>query len=111
MLIILTILELLINMAKVKVDRELLLSVAKNARLNLTEAEIKKFLPQMQAILDAFSKLDEIVDLKEEPSFQPIQLKNIFREDKVGKCLSQEEALSNTKHEKQGYFKGPKVVE
>lgn len=98
-------------MAKVKIEKELLLGVAKNARLNLTESEIKKFLPQMQAILDAFSKLDEITDLKEEPSFQPIQLKNACREDNIGKCLSQEEALSNTRHEKQGYFRGPKVVE
>ncbi|MDD5163695.1 MAG: Asp-tRNA(Asn)/Glu-tRNA(Gln) amidotransferase subunit GatC [Candidatus ainarchaeum sp.] len=98
-------------MAKTNVDKELLLKVATNARLNLTEAEIKKFLPQMQDILGAFSKLDELRDLKEEPSFQPIQLKNVFREDKAGKCLSQEEALSNTKHSKRGYFLGPKVSE
>jgi aspartyl-tRNA(Asn)/glutamyl-tRNA(Gln) amidotransferase subunit C len=98
-------------MAKAKIDKELLLRVAANARLNLAEPEIKKFLPQMQAILDAFSMLDEIPDLKEEPSFQPIQLKNVFREDKAEKCLSQEQALSNTKHSKRGYFLGPKVVE
>ncbi len=97
-------------MPKVKVDRELLLRVAANARLNLTEAEIKKFLPQMQDILAAFSKLDELDVSKQEPSFQPLPIKNVFREDKVGKCLSQEEALFNTTHKKDGYFKGPKVL-
>ncbi|MDD5148160.1 MAG: Asp-tRNA(Asn)/Glu-tRNA(Gln) amidotransferase subunit GatC [Candidatus ainarchaeum sp.] len=98
-------------MAGIKVDKDLLQRVAANARLNLTDAEIKKFLPQMHDILDAFSRLDEPADLNEEPSFQPVPLKNVFRGDKAGKCLSQEEALSNTKHSKNGYFKGPKVVE
>ena len=97
-------------MAEQKVDKKLLLRVAANARLNLTEAEIEKFLPQLQEILEAFSKLDEIDAGKEQPSFQPIKLKNVMREDKVEKCLSQEEALSNTKNKKDGYFLGPRVT-
>jgi len=42
-------------MAKLRVDKKLLLRVAENARLNLTEAEIKEFTPQLQEILKAFS--------------------------------------------------------
>ncbi len=97
-------------MPKVKISRELLLRVADNARLSLTEKEIEKFLPQFQEILDAFSALDELNIEKERPSFQPIEMENVFREDRPGKCLTQEEALSNTKHKKDGYFKGPRVV-
>ncbi len=97
-------------MPNVKVDRELLLKVAANARLNLTEAEVKKFLPQLEAVLESFSKLDELDVSKEEPSFQPLPLTNVFREDKAGQCLPQEDALSNTPHKKDGYFKGPRVV-
>jgi len=97
-------------MPKVKVDRELLLKVAANARLRLSEEEIEKFLPQFQDILDAFSKIDELDTKEVKPSFQPIARENVMRDDKVEKCLSQEEALSNTKHKKDGYFKGPKVV-
>ena len=96
---------------KIVIDKEILLKVAANARLNLTDSEIKTLLPKLKSILEAFSKLDEIGNLKEEPSFQPIQLQNVYREDKIGKCLSQETALSNTKHKKNGYFKGPKAVE
>jgi len=95
---------------KVKVDRALLLKVAANARLNLTDAEIRKFLPQLEEVLKSFSKLDELDVSKEAPSFQPMPLKNVFREDRKGGCLSNEEALSNTTHKKDGYFKGPKVV-
>ena len=97
-------------MPKVKVDKKLLLKVAENARLNLSEAEIAEFLPQMKEILEAFSKLDSLEVEGEKPSFQPLPLKNVSREDKVKKCLSQKEALSNTQHKKNGYFLGPKVV-
>ena len=97
-------------MPKIKVDKKLLLDVAANSRLKLSEEEIEKFLPQLKEVLENFSKLDKLNVEKEEPSFQPIKLKNVFREDKVGKCLTQEEALSNTTHKKNGYFKGPKVV-
>lgn len=97
-------------MPKVKIDKELLLRVAQNARLNLTEKEIEKFLPQFQEILDAFSTLDKLKVEKEKPSFQPIETHNVFRKDKVAQSLTQEEALSNTKHKKEGYFKGPRVV-
>ena len=48
--------------------------------------------------------------LKVEPSFQPVELKNMTREDKVEDSLKQEEALANTKNKKDGYFKGPRAV-
>ncbi len=97
-------------MAKVKVDIELIMKVAKNARLNISKKEAKEFVPQLQDVLDSFSKLDKLDVSKTNPSFQPIELKNIMREDSKGSCLSQEEALSNTHHKKDGYFKGPKIV-
>ena len=96
---------------KPKIDRGLLEQVAKNARLKLSKKEVDKFLPQLKDIIETFSALEDVDISKTEPSFQPISNPNIFREDRTGNCLSQEEALSNTKHKKKGYFKGPKVVE
>ncbi len=98
------------KMPKQKIDAELLQRVAKNARISLTESESRKFLKEMQEILDAFSKIDEVNVKKTKPSFQPIELKNVMRGDTAKKCLTQEEALSNTKHKEKGYFKGPRVV-
>ncbi len=97
-------------MAKPKVDKKLLLKVAANARLNLTEKEINEFLPQLQEILKVFGKLDEIEVDNEKPSFQPLSFENVARHDVVEKCLSQENALKNTKNKKDGYFMGPKVT-
>lgn len=93
-----------------EINRGLIEKLASLARLNLTESEIDEFLPQLKEILNTFSKIKEVNTEKIKPSFQPLEIKNIYREDKIEKCLSQEEALKNTKHKENGYFKGPKVI-
>lgn len=93
-----------------EVDRKLLEHVAELARLKLSEEEIRKFLPQLKEALEFFSKLKEVDTENVKPSFQPVELKNVMREDKEGKCLSQDDALSLTEHKKDGYFKGPRAV-
>ncbi len=93
-----------------KVDAELIKRVAANARLNLSGNEIREFIPQFKEIIDYFSKLDE-ADVKDtKPSFQPVEIKNAVRADKAGASLTQEEALRNAQHKKDGYFKGPRAV-
>jgi len=96
--------------SKMKIDSELIEHVASVARLNLTEEEVKEFLPQLKEVLKAFSKLSEVDTEGIQPSFQPIVLKNHLRDDEKGSCLSQDDALSNTEHKKDGYFKGPRAV-
>lgn len=93
-----------------EIDRKLLEHVAEVARLKLTEKEIEKFLPQLKEALEFFSQLQEANTDNVKPSFQPVELRNVMRDDREKKCLSQEEALSLTEHKKDGYFKGPKAV-
>ncbi|MEK6943481.1 MAG: Asp-tRNA(Asn)/Glu-tRNA(Gln) amidotransferase subunit GatC [Nanoarchaeota archaeon] len=93
-----------------EIDRKLLQHVAEVARLKLTEDEIKKFLPQLEEALEFFSKLQEVNTDGIKPNFQPIELKNVMRDDIEKKCLTQDEALSLTEHKKDGYFKGPRAV-
>jgi len=93
-----------------EVDKKLITHVADVARLKLTEEEIDKFLPQLQEILAAFQKIDEIDTSGIEPSFQPVEIKNVTREDTPSKTLTQEQALKNSTHKEDGYFKGPKAV-
>ena len=93
-----------------KLDKELVQHVADVARLKLTEKEINEFLPQLKEVLDAFSKLSEVDTSDTEPSFQPVELKNMLRKDEVTDCLTQEQALANSPNKKEGYFKGPRAV-
>ena len=74
-------------------NRELIEKIASISRLNLSESEINEFLPQLKEILNAFSKIKEVNTENVRPSFQPLEIKNIYREDKIEKCLSQEEAI------------------
>lgn len=95
---------------KIIVDEELVKHVAKVARLELTDKEVKKFVPQLKEIIETFSQLQE-VDIKDiEPSFQPIKIDVNMRDDEVKESLSQEDALKNSKFNKEGYFQGPKAV-
>lgn len=95
---------------KAKIDKELVKHVAEVARLNLTEEEITKFTPQLKEIIDVFSEINEVNTDNTKPSFQPVELKNALREDTPKECLTQEQALRNAKHKKDGYFKGPKAI-
>lgn len=93
-----------------KVDKELIKRVADNAKLSLTDKEINEFVAQLKDVLEHFSKIAEVDTGGIEQSIQPVGLKNVLREDRIEKSLSQEEALANTEHKKDGYFKGPKAI-
>lgn len=93
-----------------KIDKKLIQKVAKNARLNLTSSEIKEILPELKEILNNFEKIKSAPTSKIKPSFQPIEIKNITRQDKTQKPLTQQQALKNSKHKQDGYFKGPKAI-
>ena len=84
--------------------------VSRIAKLNLTESEIKKYQKDLVNILDAFKVLDKAHVSKAEPSFQPMEIKDVAREDTAEECLGNEKALANTAHKEKGFFKGPRVV-
>jgi aspartyl-tRNA(Asn)/glutamyl-tRNA(Gln) amidotransferase subunit C len=91
-----------------KIDKALLEHVSKIARLELTEEEKEKFVKQLEDILKAFKKIDEVDTEKVKPSFHPIEIKNVMREDEVKTWKW--EPLANTKHKEKKYFKGPRIV-
>jgi aspartyl-tRNA(Asn)/glutamyl-tRNA(Gln) amidotransferase subunit C len=93
-----------------EINKELIKQVAKNSRLELTDSEIKDLLPELKEILDYFSDIKSAPSDKLKPSFHPIEIKNLTREDIPKSCLRQSEALQNTSHKKDGYFKGPKAI-
>ena len=80
--------------------------VADLSNLVLTEAEIAKFTPQLDKIIEFVGTLDEVDTKNVEPTSQTTGLKNVLRDDiiKSDELLSQEEALSNTDGHN-GYFK------
>ena len=91
------------------ISTETVMHVARLARITLTPAETRKYQKELSEILFAFRSLEKI-KTNVQPSFQPIEIKNVFRKDEVEKCFTREKALANTKHKEDGFFKGPRAV-
>jgi aspartyl-tRNA(Asn)/glutamyl-tRNA(Gln) amidotransferase subunit C len=90
-----------------KLTKTDVLHAAKLAQLNLSDAEIKKFLPQLSSVVDFVSQLKE-VDIKcVEPTAQVTGLENVYRDDETDSTnvLSQDAALEGTDKIYNGYFK------
>ena len=86
-------------------------SLSKLAMLNLSDEEKEKLIPQLNEIIKYFKKLNDLDTKNIKPITHPIEgLKNVFREDVPKESLSNEEALKNAQHKKDGYFKAPRIL-
>jgi aspartyl-tRNA(Asn)/glutamyl-tRNA(Gln) amidotransferase subunit C len=81
--------------------------VARLARLTLTDDEVARFGEQLNAILEAVSKVAE-VDLSDvPPTAHPLDLVNVWAEDEPRPSLPVEEALANAPDRDNGFFRVP----
>ncbi|MDP3888782.1 MAG: Asp-tRNA(Asn)/Glu-tRNA(Gln) amidotransferase subunit GatC [bacterium] len=85
--------------------------VAKLANLTLTKDEVKTFQKQLSEVLGYVEILSEVDTSKVEPTSQVTGMENVLRDDKTGKSLSQDEALSGTKNKERGCFKVKAIFE
>ena len=84
--------------------------VANLARIELSEKEIEHFTTQLGRILEYVEKL-KTLDVKNlEPTTHVLQMKNVYREDKVKKSLSASEALKNAPSKEGDLFKVRKII-
>lgn len=88
--------------------------VAELAHLELTDEEVRKFLPQLDAILEHVNQLNQLDTTQVEPMAQvtlggPLNL--ALRADEPRPTFSQDEALANAPEPGPGYFKVPSVIE
>ena len=89
------------------ITREEVLHVAKLARLELSDAEVDRFVEQLSAILEAVGKVSEL-DLGDvEPTAHPLELVNVWAEDEPRPSLSPEEALANAPEREGDFFVVP----
>ncbi len=96
-----------------RLTREEVEHVAYLARLSLTEEEKEMFTEQLNRILEAFAKLQELQTEDVEPLSHVIPLKNVFAEDegKDWQSLTTEEALANAPEQENNHFVVPRIVE
>ncbi len=90
---------------KINIDK-----IARTSRLKLTEEEKKEFEKDLESIIDAFNIIQKVNVKDVKPTFSPINVKNVLREDVVGESLNTIEILSRVKNKDNSYYKGPKVL-
>ena len=92
-----------------KIDKELVLGVARLAHLELNEAEAELFTKQLADILHYIEKLNEVNEAAEPFSFNTF-LPSVTREDVPVPCLPVEEALQNAPEKVKRFFKVPRIL-
>lgn len=88
--------------------------VSELAHLELTQDEVKKFLPQLDSILQYMQKLNELDTTQVEPMAQvtyPASENPSLRSDQTRHTFAPDEALLNAPERDAGCFKVPRVIE
>jgi len=85
--------------------------VARLSRLELSEEQRDRFARQLDAILQAIEKLNQLDTENVEPLVHIAPRQNVFREDVPGRSLSQRDALRNAPQQSEGCFKVPRIIE
>lgn len=85
--------------------------VARLARLAFTEEELDRFTSQLSKILEYADQVSALATQDVPPTSHALPLRNVFREDVVHECLSQEKALSTAPAAEQGRFRVPRILE
>ena len=89
------------------ISRDEVLHVAKLARLDLSDDEVERFRQQLDAILEAVSKVAEL-DLSDvEPTAHPLELVNVWADDEPRPSLAPDEALANAPDRSGDLFRVP----
>ena len=94
-----------------KIDQTEVRKVAKLSRLDLTDAEIAEFTPQLSAILDYVEKMNELDTKDVQPLAHCLPISNCFREDVIKESIGTEKALANAPERDGDFFKVPKILD
>ena len=86
-------------------------TIARLARLQLSEQEKAEFVRQLGQILAHFQHLQQLSTESVAPTSHPLPLTNVFRDDDVAPSLPRDEVLSNAPEHDDRYFIVPRIVE
>jgi aspartyl-tRNA(Asn)/glutamyl-tRNA(Gln) amidotransferase subunit C len=89
------------------IGREQVLHVARLARLDLTEEEVERLGGQLDAILEAVSKVAELDLADVPPTSHPLDVVNVWREDEPRASWSTDEVFANAPAVEDDAFRVP----
>lgn len=94
-----------------KITEEQVKKVAKLARLDLKDDEVKEFTAQLESILQYMEKMNQLDTENVEPLAHCLPITNCFREDVIKESLDFQKALANAPQSNGQFFKVPKILD
>jgi aspartyl-tRNA(Asn)/glutamyl-tRNA(Gln) amidotransferase subunit C len=92
------------------IDKDTVKYVANLARIELSERELEHFTGQLGRILDYVHKLKTLEVDKLEPTSHVLEMKNVYRDDKVKESLPVSEVMKNAPERKGDLFRVKKII-
>lgn len=90
--------------------REEVANLARLARIQMSDEELDHLSGEMQVILSAVAKVQEVSKADVPPTSHPIPITNVTREDVVTKSLTVEQALSGAPKKSEDRFQVPQIL-
>jgi len=97
-------------MAPVSITRDEVSHLARLSRLALTDAELDHFAEQLDVIIAAVAKVQEVAAVDIPPTTHAAELSNVFRADVVEPCLGADVVLSQAPAAEQERFRVPRIL-
>jgi aspartyl-tRNA(Asn)/glutamyl-tRNA(Gln) amidotransferase subunit C len=85
-------------------------SLARLARIELSEAELEVLAPQLDVILESVARVSEVAAQDIPPTSHALPLTNVFREDELWPSLRREQVLAGAPAAEQMRFRVPRIL-
>jgi aspartyl-tRNA(Asn)/glutamyl-tRNA(Gln) amidotransferase subunit C len=92
------------------ITRDEVAHLAMLSRLALTDAELDHFAGQLDAIVNAVARVQEVAADQIPPTSHALPITNVFRDDVIVPPLSADAALAEAPAAEQGRFRVPRIL-
>ena len=92
------------------ISRDEVANLARLARISMSDAELDHLATEMDVILGAVARVQEVAGKDVPPTSHPLEVSNVVREDQVVPSLTPSEALSGAPASAEQRFKVPQIL-
>ncbi len=85
-------------------------SLARLARIELSQAELEVLVSQLDVILESVARVSEVAAQDIPPTSHALPLTNVFRKDELRPCLPREQVLAAAPAAEQMRFRVPRIL-
>jgi aspartyl-tRNA(Asn)/glutamyl-tRNA(Gln) amidotransferase subunit C len=97
-------------MACMSITRDEVAHLARLSRMALSDAELDHFAGQLDQIIAAVARVQEVAADQIPPMTHAVPVVNVLRDDTEVPCLTREQALSGAPATEQDRFKVPRIL-